>query len=297
MQDNHQTKNTIWIAGGNGFVGHEIAYKLISLDHQVVLLSRFETTHTDFKIEKTDYSAIDLSEKFEPDDIVINLIGILNEKGFGGKGFTKAHVDTTKAICDACSSSGTKRYLHMSALHASARGPSYYLSSKALAEKIVEESELDFTIFKPSVIFGALDSFTNRFAQLLRLSPFVFPLACPRSRFQPIDVKDVAECFVQSLSKSQTYKQSYDLCGPDIFTLHEIVELIANTIGKRRKIIPLNQSLSKLQAKALQFAPGKPFTMDNFKSLQIDSICTKKEPLPFDLNQTSLTNSIRDYLS
>ncbi len=296
MQDNPKSESTIWIAGGHGFVGHEIAYKLITLDHPVVLLSRSKTIHTDFNISQTDYSIDDLTEKFNTDDIVINLIGILNEKGFSGKGFTKAHVETTESIVTACNNSGINRYLHMSALHASARGPSHYLISKAQAEKVVEESGLDFTIFRPSVIFGALDSFTNRFAQLLKLSPFVFPLACPRSRFQPIHVSDVAECFAQSISKAETIKKEYDLCGPDIFTLQEIVELIAKAMGKRRKIVPLNQTLSKLQAQALQFAPGKPFTMDNYKSLQIDSICTKQQPLPFELANTKLNDAIKTYL-
>ncbi len=296
MQDNSQTDATIWIAGGNGFVGHEIAYKLKALNQRVVLLSRSKSLHTDFNIAQTDYSVEDLDTKFNAGDIVINLIGILNERGFQGKGFNKAHVETTRSLCQAATNTGAKRYLQMSALHASARGPSYYLASKAQAEKIVEESGLDFTIFRPSVIFGALDSFTNRFAQLIKLSPFVFPLACPRSRFQPIHVGDVAECFVQSISNPETINQGYDLCGPDVFTLHEIVQLIAKTMGKRRKIIPLGNGLSKLQARALQFAPGKPFTMDNYKSLQIDSICTHKSELPFDLTNTRLTDAIKEYL-
>ncbi len=296
MPDNPQTQPMIWIAGGNGFVGHEIAYKLKSQGYTVVLLSRSESSHTDFKISQTDYSVEDLETKFNPNDILINLIGILNEKGFSGKGFTKAHVETTRALCQAAANVGAKRFLQMSALHASARGPSHYLISKAQAEKVVEESGLDYTIFRPSVIFGALDSFTNRFAQLIKLSPFVFPLACPRSRFQPIYVSDVAECFVQSISDSQTTGQTYNLCGPDVFTLLEIVELITKTMDKRRKIIPLSQGLSKLQATALQFVPGKPFTRDNFKSLQIDSICTDKTGLPFELSKTSLTDAIKNYL-
>ena len=297
MQDNQQSQFTIWIAGGHGFVGHEIAYKLKALDYSVILLSRSESMHTDFIISQTDYSVEDLQTKFNTNDIVINLIGILNEKGFSGKGFTKAHVQTTKALCQAALNKGSKRYLQMSALHASARGPSHYLVSKAQAEKVVEESGLEYTIFRPSVIFGALDSFTNRFAQLIKLSPFVFPLACPRSRFQPIYVGDVAECFVQSISDLQTIGQAYNLCGPDVFTLQEIVELIAKAMGKKRKIIALNQALSKLQATAFQFAPGKPFTMDNYKSLQIDSVCTDRTELPFELSNTRLADAIKNYLS
>ena len=296
MQENLVRKPIVWIAGGHGFVGHEIATLLNKKDTKVCLLSRQAATHTDYTIIQTDYSSRDLALHFQPDDSVINLIGILNEKGFNGKGFDKAHVETTQAIVDACQKSGLKRYLHMSALHASTRGPSHYLISKAKAEDLVKLSGLNFTIFRPSVIFCADDSFTNRFAQLLKLIPFVFPLACPDSRFQPISIDDVGQCFVQSLTMPDTVNQAYDLCGPDIFTLSVIVELIAKTMNKKRKIIGLSDTLSKFQAIALQFVPGKPFTMDNYKSLKVDSICTSKQSLPFSLNNIKLSDAIKNYL-
>ena len=296
MQDKAARQAVVWIAGGNGFVGHEIAYQLQKENLPVYLLSRIAATHTDFNIIETDYSSENLALRFNPGDTVINLIGILNEKGFNGKGFEKAHVATTKAIVEACTQSGTRRYLHMSALHANERGPSHYLITKAKAQDIVKASSLDYTIFRPSVIFGAHDSFSNRFAQLLRLSPYFFPLACPRSRFQPVYVKDVAMSFQQSLDLPETIGKSYDLCGPEIFELKQIVELIAKTMNKKRKIIALSQSLSKLQARVLQFVPGKPFTMDNYKSLLIDSVCTSKQALPFKLSGTRLSEAMEEYL-
>ena len=296
MQDNRVRNPIIWIAGGHGFVGHEIATLLRKNNLKVCLLSRQAIQHTDYTIVQTDYSSDDLTLHFQPGDSVINLIGILNEKGFNGRGFDKAHVETTRAIVAACKNSGLRRYLHMSALHASTRGPSHYLISKANAEDLVKQSTLEFTVFRPSVIFGRHDSFTNRFAQLIKLSPFVFPLACPNSRFQPISIDDVGMSFVQALTMPETVNQSYDLCGPDIYTLSEIVELISKAMNKKRKIIGLNDGLSKLQAMALQFFPGKPFTMDNFKSLQVDSICTSKQPLPFKLKHRRLDEAIRHYL-
>ena len=296
MQDKLIRKPIIWIAGGHGFVGHEIAYLLNQKELKVCLLSRQHQVHTDFTIVQTDYSSDDLAVHFKPMDTVINLIGILNEKGFNGKGFDMAHVETTRAILDACNKSGINRYLHMSALHASTRGPSNYLISKAKAEDLVTASGLDFTIFRPSVIFGVHDSFTNRFAQLIKFSPFVFPLACPDSRFQPICIEDVAHCFVQSLTMPETVNQAYDLCGPDVFTLKEIVELIAKTMNRKLRVIGLNDGLSKIQAGILQFIPGKPFSMDNYKSLKIDSVCTSRQSLPFTLSNTGLGSAIKNYL-
>ncbi len=296
MQENLVRKPIVWIAGGHGFVGHEIADLLHEKEMKVCLLSRKSRIHTGYTIVQTDYSVDDLAIHFKPTDSVINLIGILNEKGFSGEGFELAHVETTRAIIDACEKTGTSRYLHMSALHASTRGPSHYLISKAKAEDLVTQSALDFTIFRPSVIFGAHDSFTNRFAQLIKLSPFVFPLACSDSRFQPICIEDVAQCFVQSLTIPETIGQAYDLCGPEVFTLYEIVDLIANTMNNKRKIIRLSDGLSKLQACALQFIPGKPFSMDNYKSLKVDSICTSTQKLPFKLSKTRLGEAIKQYL-
>ena len=124
----------------------------------------------------------------------------------------------------------------------------------------------------------------------------MFPLACPDSRFQPVSIEDVAQCFVQALSMPETIGESYDLCGPDVFTLSEIVGLIAAAMNKKRRIIGLSDWLSKLQATALQFVPGKPFTMDNYKSLQVDSVCTSKQELPFSLQRIRLAEAIRTYL-
>ena len=181
-------------------------------------------------------------------------------------------------------------------MSASTRGPSHYLISKAKAEDLVTRSQIDFTIFRPSVIFGAHDSFTNRFAQLIKFSPFVFPLACPDSRFQPISIEDVAQCFVQALTMPETINEAYDLCGPDVFTLNEIVNLIAKTMNKKLKVIGLGDGLSKLQAQILQFIPGKPFSMDNYKSLKIDSVCTSKQAMPFKLRNTRLGEAVKTYL-
>ena len=184
----------------------------------------------------------------------------------------------------------------MSALNASLDGPSHYLSSKAKAERVVAESGLNYTIFRPSVIFGAEDSFTNRFAMLIKMSPGVLPLACADSRFQPVSVEDVAECYVQSLGMEQTVGESYDLCGPEVFNLKEIVELISQCINKNRRIVPLNPLFSRIQAGMLQFVPGKPFTLDNYRSLQVDSVCTGQQSLPFDLDLHKLVDSMNDYL-
>jgi len=240
-----------------------------------------------------------LHQQFEERDTVINLIGILNEKGRSGKGFMRAHVELPEKIIEAGRETGVSRLLHMSALHASRLAPSHYLRTKALGEEMVHRAENpDFhvTSFRPSVIFGPGDGFLNRFAVLLRISPGVFPLACPGARFQPVYVEDVVRVFTDSLDNHKTFGQRYDLCGPKVYTLREIVEYVAKLLGKRVCVVGLPDGLSYLQAAMLEFAPGKPFSLDNYRSLQIDSICEKGFPKVFDITTTSLEEIAPGYL-
>ncbi len=204
-------------------------------------------------------------------EAVINLVGVLHD-GRGGGSFQAAHVELARKVVAACRECGIRRLLHMSALNANANGPSAYLRTKGEAEAIVRDSGLDVTIFRPSVIFGRDDTFLNLFALLVKLAPVLF-LACPNARFQPVFVEDVAQAFVKGLDDLASFGRSYDLCGPRIYTLRELVEFVARTLGRRRLVIGLNDSLSYLQALALELMPVKLMTRDNYYSMKVDSVC------------------------
>lgn len=122
------------------------------------------------------------------------------------------------------------------------------------------------------MIFGPDDSFINRFAMLLKLSPFV-PLACPTARFAPVYIGDVVSAFATALDDPATYGHHYELCGPRAYTLQELVQYIAQAIGRKRLIVGLPDRLAQLQARLLQHVPGQPFTLDNYQSMQVDSVC------------------------
>src|SRR6185503_11150592 len=128
-------------------------------------------------------------------------------------------------------------------------GPSAYLRSKGRGENAIRESaaSLPWTILRPSVIFGEGDSFLNMFARLLALFPFV-PLAGARARFQPIWVEDVARAAVAVLGNPSAYGRTYELCGPSVYTLKELVEFVAQATGHRRPVIALPGWLEALQA-------------------------------------------------
>jgi NADH dehydrogenase len=275
--------------------------------HEVRILTRHAERHRDLLVLPTArvidadvHNPAVLRREFRGLDAVVNLVGILNEAGRDGKGFERTHAELPAKVVQACRQGGVRRLLHMSALHASPDGPSHYLRSKGRGEQLVHEAEgdaLHVTSFRPSVIFGPGDSFTNRFAGLLRKMPFVFPLACAGARLQPVYVADVAQAFVLALDRHATFGKHYNLCGPQVYSLQEIVAYLVRQLGLKRNILPLNDTLSYLQAALLQFAPGKPFTPDNYRSLQVASVCEAPFPAIFGITPNRFDEIVPTYIS
>lgn len=297
----------IAVLGGTGFVGSGLCQRLVAAGHEVRILTRHAERHRDLLVlptaqvvEADVHNPATLKREFQGLDAVVNLVGILNESGRNGKGFERVHAELPAKVVQACRQSGVTRLLHMSALHASPDGPSHYLRSKGRGEQVVHAAESDIlhvTSFRPSVIFGRGDSFTNRFAGLLRQVPFVFPLACANARLQPVHVDDVAQAFVSALERHATFGQRYNLCGPLAYSLREIVAYLAGQLGLRRHVLPLNDTLSYLQAAVLQFIPGKPFTPDNYRSLQVASVCEAAFPAIFGISPSRLEDVVPIYIS
>jgi NADH dehydrogenase len=155
---------------------------------------------------------------------------------------------------------------------------------------------LDWTLFKPSVMFGPGDSFLNRFAGLLAAIPWVFPLARPNARFQPVSVDDVVEAIFRCLHGGASSRQTYELGGPQVYSLREIVSLVAKLTGRRRGIIGLPDPLARLQALVMDFVPGRPFSSDNYRSLTVDSVCTEDGFAKLGIKPQSMVATARQYL-
>lgn len=295
----------ICILGGTGFVGHHMATRLVREGYAVKILTRRRERHRDLlvlsriEVEEANIFDVDvLSKQFKDCDTVINLVGILNSRGQNDHEFRKVHVELPHTIVHACRRTRIKRLLHMSALNADAStGTSYYLRTKGDAESFLQATkDLDITIFRPSIIFGEGDQFLNRFARLLRRVPLFMPLACPKARMAPVYVGDVVSAFVHALRDRHTVGRKYELCGPKVYTLKELVEYVAAAAGIRKKIIGLGPTLSRLQAFLLEFAPGKPFSVDNYNSLQTDSVCRGEFPSILDINPTPMEAVVPLYL-
>lgn len=295
---------SIAVLGGTGFVGTHLCSQLIRDGHSVRVLTRNRERAKHLIVlpglELVDANVHEpavLAEQFRGRDVVINLVGILNEQGRSGAGFLHAHTDLARKVVAACRSAGVPRLLQMSGLRADENAPSHYLRSKGAAERIVREEcgHVEWTIFQPSVIFGPGDGFLNKFAALLRTFP-VMPLARADARFAPVYIGDVVSAFTQSLTDRHTYGATLQLCGPEVFTLREIVEYVAQVVGVKRPVIGLPDSIGLLQATLLDFLPGKPLSIDNFRSLQIDSVCTESGLVRLGIVPTSLRAVAPTYL-
>jgi uncharacterized protein YbjT (DUF2867 family) len=300
-------QETICVLGGSGFVGTHLAHRLTRDGYRVRVLTRRPQrnralgVNPDITLAGADvHDSAELRRQFAGCTTVINLVGILNETGRRETGFRRVHVELPQRVVDAAVASGVGRLLHMSALNADAcERDSLYLKTKGEGEDRVHaaaEHGLIVTSFRPSVIFGPGDSFFNRFAGLLRLAGPVFPLACPDSRFAPVCVTDVAEAMCRSLDKA-TGGERLELCGPGVYTLRELVEFTRDQLGLRCRIVGLGDTLSRLQARALGLLPGKPFSMDNYHSLQKDSVCSRNALPSLGINPAPIAAVVPGYLA
>lgn len=296
----------VCVLGGTGFVGTELVTRLAGDGHRVRVITRNPARAQHLRVLPTVEVRVanvhapgKLSQAFEGMDAVVNLVGILNERGRSGAGFREAHAELARKVVEAARSRRVPRLLHMSSLGADAeRGPSHYLRSKGEAERRVREAgnALDYAIFRPSVVFGPRDSLTNRFAALLRLSGGFLPLARARTRFAPVYVGDVALAFAHALVGSAPARRAFELCGPEVMTLEEIVRRTAHHARLPCRIVRLPDPLARLQAFVMDFVPGKPFSTDNFRSLTQDSLCTDDGFASLGIEPTPMGVVLPEYL-
>jgi len=302
----------ICVLGGTGFIGKELVARLAAAGYGVRVLTRaYPQQHNDLGVLPTvQFTQVDvhdeaqLVEAFAGCAVVVNLVGILNETSLGrgrGREFARIHTELPQKVVRACRQAGVGRYLHMSGLKADAqRGPSLYLKSKGAAEDYIRREcaagAPEYVIFQPSVVFGPGDAFINKFASVLKLTPGVLPLACAESKFAPVYVGDVADAFVACVERRDVAGRTFQLCGPEIVTLGELVRNTAHVLGLRRVIVPLPRTVARAQAAVMDFIPGKPFSTDNFLSASQDSVCDCDGFGELGIDRTPMRGVIEKYL-
>ncbi len=277
----------ILIVGGSGFIGRHLAARLSARNLQVLVPTRRrERARHLLPLPTVDVVEADLRDEAALEalagacDAVVNLSGILHGN-WGepyGRDFAEAHVELPRRLARACVRAGVRRFLHMSALGVrddGAAAPSMYLRSKADGERAVRETAgLDWTIFRPSVVYGAEDRLLNMFATMQRFLPLI-PLARADTKFQPVFVGDVAQAFVNAIDNPATYAKVYELAGPDVYTLADLVRLAGRLTGHPRPILRLPDFLGQMQAAVLETLPGPTLmSRDNFDSLRVDNVAS-----------------------
>lgn len=299
----------ILVLGGSGFIGQRLCAHLSDQPHRLVIPTRRRRHARDvWMLPTIDVREADIHDDgtlralVERADVVVNLVGVLHSDSGSpyGEAFRKAHVTLPQRVATLCRELGDKRLIHISALGADEqRGglPSEYLRSKADGERMVREHGPDnATIMRPSVVFGPGDSLLTLFARLQGIFP-VIPLARARAQFQPVFVGDVAHAITQAIFKPVTHGRTYELAGPDIYTLRELVALAGEESGHPRPIIALPDSLGRFQARVMEWLPGPPLmTVDNFESMGKPNIATGPMAEELEMAGTSIQSIAPAYL-
>ena len=281
------TYSSILVVGGSGFIGRHLVAKLAAEGRHVrVPTRRMERAKHLIPLPRVEVLEADIHAPgiaaglLQGMDAVVNLVGILHGAEGGpqwGRAFDRAHVQLPRLLGDAAMAAGVKRMVHMSALGVSEHPehplPSRYLRSKAAGEAVLRTiNGLQCTMLRPSVVYGADDAFINLFARIQRTLPVV-ALAGAQARLAPIWVEDVTQAAIHLLDAPQAIGRAFELAGPEIFTLQELVELAGQWSGHPRPVIALPDLLARPMAGLMEWMPGEPLmSRDNLDSLKLDNV-------------------------
>ena len=299
--DKSQPIPRILMTGGAGFIGRTLANLLVAEGYRLTIPTRNRTRNRPLilmpgldLVERDLSDDGELEELVRGHDAVINLVGILHSRPAGpgqpyGPDFRDAHVEFPKRLARAAARHRVRHMLHVSALGASITGrdelPSMYLRSKSDGERALRDfDDLPLTIFRPSVVFGPEDHFLNTFARLQRWAP-VMLTGGSDAHFQPVYVLDVARAMHNTLFRGQHFGKTYELAGPETYTLRELIELAGRLTEHPRPVVGLPDALARVQAFLLERAPGGPLmTRDNLDSMRVANVSS--DPFPPELGVT-----------
>jgi NADH dehydrogenase len=250
----------VFVTGGTGFVGQEVVQHLMEAGHTVRVLVR--KPHLEVLRQWRSTGAIELhtgditnaaslASAVTGMEAIIHLVGIIAESGRST--FENVHTLGTRNVTAAARSEGIRRFVHMSALGTRANAVSRYHQTKWAAEEAVREGGLDYTIFRPSLIYGPGDHFVNLFARIMRLMPLVPVMGRGASRFQPVAVENVARPFARALVEPRAISKTYDLCGAEQFTFDQMLDQIIAVIGRKRWKVHVPLSVARAQAALLEW--------------------------------------------
>ena len=294
----------ILLTGGTGFVGGNLIDELLKRGYRVRCLVRdlvrarsleqkgCEIVRGDIRDRGSILEAID-----QEIDTAIHLVGILTETR--RVSFEDVHTEGTRNVVDACREKGVRRYIHVSALGTRKDARSRYHKTKWAAEEIVRGSGLAYTIFRPSVIFGREDNFTNLFARIMKLSPFIMIPGDGTNRMQPVFIKDLVKMMARSIEMEGAVGKTYEVGGPEKYTFDEIIERIATVL--RRRVVRIHIPLAIMRGGAMvaeTLLPTPPITRDQLLMLEEDNVTDDNSiEEVFGIRPAIFEEAMRTYLS
>lgn len=270
----------IVVTGGTGFLGSHIVRSLHKKRIPVrVLVRNIDRVKEEGRLDGLNPAYIEgdvtqpetLSNIFQDASAVIHTVAIAVEKG--NLSYEEVNTKGTANILEASELSGVSRFINISQLGADSQLPYRFLASKGKAQELVVKSKLNWTTFKPSVIWGPEDEFANTFARLVKITPLFFPIIDKNTKFQPVWVEDVAEAVVRSLDDQSTNKKELELGGPEILSLYEIERRTLEAVGANRIFVPFPKSLLKIIVRVMEnLLPSPPVTSSLLELLSVDNV-------------------------
>jgi uncharacterized protein YbjT (DUF2867 family) len=277
---------TIFVAGCSGFIGGHLIEALTGETKEIRCLARNQARGVHFREKGFDFVVGDLLDRdslkgcLDGVDLAIDLVGIIKEKGEFT--FERVHVDGTKNFVEEARRAGAKRIFYQSSLGASTDSSSRFLKTKAEAEEIIRTSGIEYTIFRPSVIVGEQDGFTEKLKALIQMGPVVPVPGDGNSRFQPIDVHDWARCLLIAANDVNAAGKTFEFGGPEQLTYNEIVTQLMDAMGMKKRIVHLPMSFARAGVPFVGIAQGlsrflgrkiPPVTGEQLTLLGIEYIC------------------------
>jgi len=296
----------VLVVGGTGFIGQHLCGELDEQGHDVTALSRDpDPSNLPDGVEMAmgDVTAYDsIREHFDGQDAVVYLVALspLFEPDGGNERHDEIHRGGAENCLNAAEEAGVERFVHVSALGADVDGPTHYIRAKGRAERLVRSSELDWVVFRPSVVFGEggeFVSFTKRLKKLFAPGLPVYPLpgGGRKTRFQPVWVSDLVSMLVAAVEDEDHVGEVYEIGGPEVLTLRETTRLVYDAEGKSVSIVPLPMGLAGLGLKTLSVVPGFPMGGDQYRSLQFDNTTADNDVDAFGVEAGEL-RMLSDYL-
>lgn len=295
MQDLENKRVVIF--GGTGFLGRAVVNRLAKQKAFVTVVARHPERRNELKVvpkvrlvkgDVTDAAFV--GRAIAGQDIAVNLVGAL---GGGRKSLITINSEWPARL--ATTAAQLELLVHVSALGSNAKSSCDYLASKADGEARIRAGAAPWVIFSPSVIFGPGDSFFWRFARLLKASPVIFPIIRGKAKFSPVYVGDVADAIVSAIRRPELAGNSFELGGPDIWTLHQIIRYTSQQLGLRKLLVNVPDGIGRVMSSIASLLPGAPLTLDMFRALCVDSVPQRDDLKEHFLTQPTGVESVVPY--